>query len=281
MTAPTTRPVAVEELRRAWLAVQAGEFRHPARDRRTPAPASPSLVEPRMPPFTEAWTPASGERVVPVVGAAGSCGATTLALALATVVEGRARVVECASASVSGLAAASAAELGADGHGWVHGTRDHVQLDRADGVRPHPDAVPHPASVATPVMTVVDVGCQLEQLLAGHGWLTGVLADAATVVVVARATVPGLRRLESTLHLLDADRTIAAVVGPPRRRWPRPMAHSVGDHTRVLIDAGRLVEIPEDRTLAVQGLTPEPLPAPLLTAAGVLLSHLEGNPHVR
>jgi len=281
VTAPTTRPVAVEELRRAWLAVQAGDFRQPASHRRTPVPASPSFVEPRTPPFTQAWTPASGERVVPVVGAAGSCGATTVALALATVVEGRARVVECASASASGLAAASTAELGADDHGWVHGTRDHVQLDRADGVRPTPDTLPHPSPVAIPVTTVVDVGCQLEQLLVGHGWLTGLLADAPTVVVVARATVPGLRRLESALHLLDADRTLAAVVGPPRRRWPRPVAHSVGDHTQALIDAGRLVEVPEDRTLAVHGLTPQPLPAGLLAAAGVLLSHLEGNPHVR
>jgi hypothetical protein len=218
---------------------------------------------------------------VPVVGAAGSCGATTVALALATVVEGRARVVECASASASGLAAASTAELGADGHGWVHGTRDHVQLDRADGVRPTPDAVPTPSRIDAPLVTVIDVGCQLEQLLAGHGWLASVLADAPTVVVVARATIPGLRRLESTLHLLDADRTIAVVLGPARRRWPRPVTHSIGERTTVLIDAGRLVEVPEDRTLALQGLTPEPLPAPLLTAAGVLLSHLEGNPHVR
>lgn len=263
------------------LAVQAGEFRHPASQRRTPAPASPSIDEGRTPAFTQAWTPASGERVVPVVGAVGSCGATTVALALATAVQGRARVVECASASASGLAAASSAELGADDHGWVHGTRDDVRLDRADGVRPHPDAVPHPSLVDTPVVTVVDVGCQLEQLVAGHGWLAGVLADAATVVVVARATVPGLRRFESTLHLLDAHPTFAAVLGPARRRWPRPVAHSVGERTGVLIEAGRLVEIPEDRTLAVQGLTPEPLPAPLLTAAGVLLSHLEGNPHVR
>lgn len=271
MTAQTTRPVAVDELRRAWLAVQAGEFRHPAPKRRP--------VAPPLPTSPERWTPASGELVVPVVGAAGSCGATTVALALATAVEGRARVVECASASLSGLAAASTAELGADDHGWLHGTRDHVRLDRADGVRPTPDDVPTPSPTDAPVVTIVDLGSQPEQVAAGHGWLTRLLADAATIVVVARASVPGLRRLESSLHLLGADRTVAAVLGPPHRRWPRAAAHSVGTLTGALIEAGRLVEIPEDRILALHGLTPDPLPAPLLTAAGALLSLIEGNPH--
>ncbi len=269
MTAQATRPVAVDELRRAWLAVQAGDFR--AAQPRTATASTPTLVE--------RWTPASGERVVPVVGAAGSCGATTVALALATAGEGRARVVECVSASLSGLAAASAAELGADGQGWVHGTRDHVHLDRADGVRIHPDAVPRPSSVDTAGMTVIDVGSQIEQVLAGRGWLTGLLTEAPTIVVVARATVPGLRRLESALHLLDVDRAIAAVVGRPRRRWPRAVARSAGVLTGSLIEAGRLVEVPEVSAFALHGLTPDPLPVGLLTAARVLLSLIEGNPH--
>lgn len=277
MTAQTTRPVAVEELLRAWHAVQDGAFRHPARPQDV-APATP-IATVAMPKPAERWTPTSGELVVPVVGAAGSCGATTVALALATVVEGRARVVECASASMSGLAAASMTELGRDDHGWVHGTRDQVRLDRAARVRTHPDAVPTPSPIDTPVVTVIDVGCQVERLLDGHDWLTSLLADAGPVVVVARATIPGLRRLESTLHLLDAERTITAVLGPPRRRWPRAVAHGVGGLTAALVDDGRLVEIPEDRTLALHGLTPAPLPFGLLTAAGALLSLIEGNPH--
>lgn len=271
MTARATRPVGVDELRRAWLAVQAGDFRHARLKQRAVGPASPgAAVE---------WTPASDELVIPVVGSSGSCGATTVALALATAAKGPARVVECASAALSGLAAASTAELGADGHGWVHGTRDHVQLSRADGTRATPDMVPTPSPTDAPVVTVVDFGSQLAQVLAGHGWLTSLLGDAPTVVVVARANVPGLRRLESCLHLLDSDRAVAAVLGPPQRRWTRPVANSVGGLTRAAIDSGRLVEIPEDRTLAVHGLTPDPLPARLVTAGGVLLSHLEGNPH--
>lgn len=277
MTAQTTRPVAVEELRRAWHAVQDGAFRHPAGPQAV-ARTTPPLATVRTPMPAERWTPASDELVVPVVGAAGSCGATTVALAVATVAGGRARVVECASASTSGLAAASMTELGADDHGWVLGTRDQVRLDRAAGVRTHPD-VPTPSPIDTPVVTVIDIGSQVEQVLGGHDWLSSLLADAGSVVVVARATIPGLRRLESTLHMLDAERTIAAVLGPPRRRWPRAVAHGVGGLTAALVDDGRLVEIPEDRTLALHGLTPAPLPAGLITAAGVLLSLIEGNPH--
>lgn len=131
MTAQATRPVGVDELRRAWLAVQAGDFRHARPKQRAVAPASPGAAM--------EWTSASDELVIPVVGSSGSCGATTVALALATAVKGTARVVECTSASLSGLAAASTAELGADGHGWVHGTRDHVQLSRADWSRATPD----------------------------------------------------------------------------------------------------------------------------------------------
>ena len=269
MTVQATRPVAVDELRRAWLAVQAGDFRRSHPKQRAVAPAAPAAaVE---------WTPASDELVIPVVGAAGSCGATTVALALATAVNGPARVVECAAASLSGLAAASTAELGADDHGWINGTRDHVQLCRAEGVRVTPDSVPKPSPTDAPVVTVVDLGSQIAQVLAGQSWLTSLLAGGPTVVLVSRATVPGLRRLESSLHLLDANRAVAAVLGSPRRRWPRTVTHTVGALTGELIDSGRLVEIPEDRTLAVHGLTPDPLPTPLLTAAGVLLSLIEGN----
>ena len=271
MTAQATRPVGVDELHRAWLAVQAGDFRHNTPTRLPATSASPTSPE--------WWTPASDEWVVPVVGAAGSCGATTVALALATGVDGQARVVECASAACSGLAAASTAELGSDGHGWVHGSRGRVLLHRADGAWTHPDAVPVPPPADVPVATIVDFGCQLEQVLASQGWLTALLADAPTVVVVARASVPGLRRLESAVHLLGADRAVAAVLGPPRRRWPRPVTHSVGALTAGLIDIGRLVEIPEDRTVAVHGLTPDPLPGQLLAAATTLLSLIEGNPH--
>ena len=271
------QPVAVEELRRAWLAVQAGAFRHPAT--RPPAPPAPQAAAPAG-PTASVWTPASGERVLPVVGAAGSSGATTVALALATSAGGRARVVECCTASHSGLVAASTAELGADDVGWLHGSRYLVLLDRADGPRPTLDAVPAPPPAEAPLLTIVDVGHQLEQILAGSGWLSGLLTGGPMVVLVARATVPGLRRLESSLHLL-AGVPVAAVVGPPLRRWPRPVRSSVCRLTGSLIESGRLVQVPEDRQLAALGITPRPLPGPLLGAAGSLFALAEGTPDAR
>ena len=264
MSAPATvPPVGVDELRRAWLAVQAGDFRHPHPHQhplRHPSPSAPGGV----------WTPASGEQVVPVIGTTGSCGATTLALALATAAGGPARVVECAPAPASGLPAASTTELGTDDHGWARGSRDLVRLDRAGALGSDPDRIPPPPP-GGPGITVVDIGNQVELLLAGHGWVTGLLVDAPTLVVVARATVPGLRRLECCLHQLGADRTLVAILGPPRRRWPRVVAHCVGALTADRIAAGRLVDIPEDRQLAIRGLTPDPLPARLLARATTLL----------
>lgn len=283
MTAPTTtpRPVSVEELKRAWHAVQAGDFRTV----RTPRPSlgpSPRLDAPSL---VAAWTPASGERVLPVVGSAGWCGATTLALALATAVGGPARVVECGSASATGLAAASTAELGADQHGWTHGSRNEALLDRAHTPRVHPHDVPAPSPAVGPIVSVVDVGHPVEQVLAGGSWLATLLTHAPVVVVAARVSVPGLRRLESCLALLDdadlpaSGRTVVALLGPPRKRWPRDLTHTLGPLTTARLAAGRLVEVPEDRRLALRGLTPAPLPAPLISAAATVLHLTEGTLH--
>lgn len=267
-TASPTRPVSVDELRRAWLAVQAGEFRTPTPTRRPPATTEPLA----------GWTPGSGERLLAVVGAAGSCGATTVALALASAADGAARVVECCSASQTGLAAASTAELGTPGPGWTRGSRERVLLDRADGVRPDPMSVPTPAPTPNPGLTVVDVGHPVEQVLAGAGWLAALLTEAPVLVIAARASVPGLRRLESCLHQLDNRNVIAAAIGPPHRRWPAALTRTLGTHTRRLLDTDRLHTVPEDRTLALHGITPAPLPSPLLTAGTALLSLTEGNP---
>ena len=282
MTAPaTTRPVGVDELRRAWIAVQAGDFRHPTHRTHPRQPTQPALPQRSAAEVgtAQVWAPAPGEVVVPVVGATGSCGATTLSLALATAAGRVARVVECASASTSGLVAASSTELGTDDHGWVHGARDGVRLARAEGTHRLPDRVPAPPPADTPLVSVVDIGSQVEQVVTGEGWLTRLLTDAPAVVLVTRATVPGLRRLECCLHLIGPDRALVAVLGPPRRRWPRPVADSAGPLTTAVIDAGRLVDIPEDHRLAIHGLTPDPLPAPLLAKAAALLPLIEGTTH--
>ena len=269
MTAPTiSRLVGVDELRRAWLAVQAGDFR-PRQSTRQRASRRDSPVSGSV------WTPAPGERVVPLVGSAGWCGATTVALAIATSFEGPARVVECASVSATGLAAASTAELGSVDRVWTRGARDHVLLDRAAAPHGHSRDIP-PSAVEVPLLTVVDVAQPIDQVLEVDSWLARLVIQSPRLVVVGRVSVPGLRRLESCLGLFDVGRTVLALLGPPLRRWPRKVIHSTGVLTAALLAEGRFVEVPDDRMLAVRGLTPAPLPAPLIAAGTALLHLMEG-----
>jgi len=257
--------VSVDELKAAWNAVQAGRFR-------TGTGTTRDLCQPPSPPAGKGWEPGPGERVLPVIGCAGSCGATTISLALAGAAAMPARVVECSSAGASGLAAASTAELGLHDSGWTRGTLDGVLLERASNVLVSIQEVPTPSVPDRPIaLTVLDVGWEIGQVLAMPGWLGGQVRGADLVVLATTATVPGLRRLEGALDLLSGTSTCAAVIGPRPKKWPRPVACSAGPRTRALEEAGRLVDVPADRALAIRGLDPTPLPASLLQAAAALL----------
>lgn len=266
MTATVTRPVSVDELRRAWHAVQAGHFRP---HRTLPAAATPPMV-------MSAWVPPAGERHVVVLGSAGSVGATTVALALATAAPGASRVVECAPRPRTGLAAASQAELGVTAPGWTCGTRGPVRLERRTDSQPDPAAAPIPIPADGPTLTVVDVGFDLWQVLAQPGWLAQLVSHAPHVVVAARVSVPGLRRLESCLDRLTPDRAVVAAIGPPPSRWPKPVRHSSGPLLGSVIDADRLIPVPDEPSVARQGLSSDPLPRRLVAAGASLLSLLEG-----
>lgn len=255
--------VSVAELQRAWRAVQGGQFRTSSRGpvRRT---------QQEQPSAT--WTPGAGERVVPVVGCTGSCGATMVAVAMAEAAKRPARVVECTSAGTSGLAAASNAELGLHVSGWLQGTRGELLLERAHDVSVGPVDVPVPSTPDRPVeVTILDVAWELGQLLARPCWLSGQVTDAELVVLVATCTVPAMRRLESALALLGDTPRIAAVIEPPRGKWPQAVQHGTGSLTRTLDHAGCLLSVPVDRRLAVTGLDSTPLPVALLEAATQLL----------
>jgi hypothetical protein len=267
-------PVAsLGELQRAWEAVLAGRFRTSSRldaGRETTAPSRAAGGT------ATGWFPA--ETVIPVIGAGGGVGATTLALALAAASTAPARVVECCSASASGLAAASTAELGATDTGWRRGLRDgahhRVLLERAAGPITTAAAVPLPTDPDRPVaVTFLDCGWDLDHLLS-DGWLAQLVTAAPALVVAATATIPGLRRLEVTLAALGADQVHVGVLGPRRKKWGRPVEGSLGAATRALDTSGALVEIPLDRALATHGLTSAPLPQPLLNAASQLLDRL-------
>ena len=266
--------VTVEELKRAWAAVRSGQFRTGA-DATEATDAIGDIEDIGEPASSAAglpWEPSPGEGVLPVIGCAGSCGASTLAVALATAAAAPARVLECASMATSGLAGASTAELGRHESGWIRGTRDGVLLERSSTVLACVEQVPTPSRPDRPVgLSVLDVGWQIGQVLASTGWLGRQVRGADLVVLVATATVPGLRRLEYALALLAGTDACAAVIGPPRRRWPRPLRYAAGPLTESLEQAGRLIVIPPDRALAIAGLDTTALPSPLLDAAAALL----------
>lgn len=265
------RLVAVDELQRAWHAVQAGEFRGRSPARGT----SPSSVVDAGAESGRIWTPQPEELVVPLLGCSGQDGATTLAMAIACAAGVPARVVECAPAPLSGLAAASDAELGVDAAGWQRGRRGSVVLERRPPA-PNQSDLPMPNPAAdSPSVTIIDAG-PVWTAIQGHGWVPSLVESASRVVLVSRLSVPGLRRLEASLGLLGEQRVVAAVVGPPARRWPRSVACTLGPLTRALIGAERLVSVPDDRRLALFGVTSTGLPRPVLAAGKELLALMEG-----
>ena len=256
------RVVSVPELQRAWRAVQAGSFRQ-----ESPAAAAKARAVPNSP----TWAPGNAEQVLPVVGCAGASGASTIALALASAAGGSARILECRG-TTSGLAAASTAELGPHPSGWRRGMRGDVLLERASGLLTRVDEVPLPSVPDRPLaLTVLDVGWDLRHVLDVPSWIGEQVKTAGVVVVVTRATIPGLLHLETTLSLLDQIRAVAAMLGSPCRRWSKAVWQSSGPMTKALDDSGRLVVIPHDSRLAAVGLDSRPLPRQLLEAAHAIL----------
>lgn len=253
--------VSVEELRRAYVALAAGEFTSGTRRLRNRAPDGRA----------SAWCAAPGERVVLVLGATAGAGTSTTALALATAA-GEARVVECCTVAASGLAAASQAELGVTPDGWAQGRRDLVMIERRTDRVHRADDMPLPSSSPKP-LTVVDCACEIDLLLAGRGWLADLAHTTDVVVVATTPSVPGLRRLESAIGLLGLGRVHAVLTGTTKR-WPRTVAPLLGPAGRQLLAAGRLIGLPHDPTLSVHGVTTDPLPAPVQSAAATLLSQI-------
>ena len=256
------RVASVPELQRAWRAVQAGKFRQ-----ESPTAADHADLIPNSP----TWTPGNAEQVLPVVGCAGAAGASTIALALASAVGRSARILECRG-TCSGLAAASTAELGPHPSGWRRGIRGDVLLERAGGLLTRVDEVPLPSEQDGPLaLTVLDLGWDLRHVLDVPSWIGEQVRTAGVVVVVTRATIPGLLHLETTLSLLDQIRVVAAVLGSPSRRWSKAVWQSSGPMTKALEDSGRLIVIPHDSRLAAVGLDWRPLPRQVLEAVHAIM----------
>lgn len=266
MTATPTRtadrPVTVAELKRAWRSLQSD------------SPHEQAYAAGLAPTVTR-W-PQRG-RVIAVVGCGGGVGASTTALALADATDARCRLIECAPPAASGLAGASSAELGDTGDGWRRGTRDHVLIERTSHGALTPGDLPIPPESEVDI-SVVDFGWAAEAVLARECWLGELLVSGEPLLLVTTATVPGLRRLETTLTLVadhrDVSHCVVAVLGPRLARWPGPVRHSTGPRTSALEETGRLVAIPGDRRLAITGPDMAPLPSAVVAAAATALELL-------
>lgn len=258
--------VTVDELKRAWSAVGSGRFR---------------TADPIGALAAGTWAPT--ERVITVLGVGGRVGATTVALAIAESSVRSARVVEVGTPRPSGLAAAASAELGADDTGWRHGTRDRVRVERSAVRLNHPGHCPLPAS--SPVeLTVVDAGWDPAQIHQVDHWLSDTLLNTE-VVLVAAPTVPGMRALEVAFgDLYEPTNCWVAVVGQPQKKWAKRVQLAAPTPLEHIAAEGRLVCVPPDRTLAVEGIISAPMPTAVLTACqpitGQLVVHQEGIHHV-
>ncbi|WP_299927251.1 hypothetical protein [uncultured Nocardioides sp.] len=267
-TQSPSRPLGVDELKRAWHALNAGEFRT--------APGAGKGLRGRGTAAEDNWSPADGEHTIAVIGSAGSVGASTVALATGLAAAAPVRVIECCSVTASGLAAASTAELGLHPTEWRQGKRDHVLLERASEVLAGVEEVPLPTEAQNETqLTILDIGWEAGQLLATDCWMAEAVRAADQIVLVTTATVPGMRRAGVAMDLLagywQPEQIVLAVRGPRRKKWPRGLEHAGGPAVRRALAADLCVEIPEDRELAVNGLDSRPVPAPLISAARQLL----------
>jgi len=179
-----------------------------------------------------------------VLGAHPGAGATAVAVALVDALGARGHhptLVDLAPAPDAFGAAECEVDSGRPG--WRAGRRGDARvLRRSD---------PAAALFAVPGPTVVD-GARLEP---------------ERQILVCRPALPSIRRAES------ACREVAAVAVVGARRWPKPVAASLGPALTAAADAGRVVFVPHHRDLELNGVDAEPTPARVL-AAGMRLAEL-------
>jgi hypothetical protein len=211
---------------------------------------------------------------VRVLAGHSGAGASTVALAIADAAAGAGRpsqLIETAPASRSGLVSAASRELDVDATGaWRRGTRPHpttavhVTIDRRTEDR-QPTAWPSTDStIRGELLVTVDLG-----MVAGDAL---VRAAGGPIVLVCRATIPGVRLTEQLLNRLDESPVVVAVLGG--RRWPGEVTSSCGPRLGALRASGLVVTVPVDGHLAITGLTHTPLPKAVLGAGRELLGLL-------
>jgi hypothetical protein len=225
--------------------------------------------------------PPSGEvdaavtRTLLVIGAHAGAGATMVSVAVADALGelpvgsgvGPVRLIDAAPHEGSGLVAATAYEVGWRGSGWRAGRRGSSMILRPAGSPTSPADVPsfEPSEAG---WLVIDAGWPWRAVTAARNPIEA-LVERAKVLVVCRATVPGVRQVEVALDALPADSFVAGVGAG---RWPAVVEASFGPRLARTVAEGRAVLFPSDRRVEVNGIAAEALPAALVGAAGALVA---------
>lgn len=267
------RPTGSEDNSRAR--VRAGDFCPLG-----PGDASPGLAEESRTLEAPLACAAIDRDWVVVLAAHSGAGASTIALGLLDAMAAAGRrptLVETGPASRSGLVAAAETELGRDLSGlWLRGRRGGASL-----LRPASElaAPAWPAEITDPTSqptsagsgsTVVDLGLATERTL-------GRLGAATRTVVVARATIPGLRQAEQLLsHLNPSHPVLLVTLGGSARSGPARA--SEGRRIHQLRECGAVQSAPLDRRLGVRGLSSDPLPKSVIGVCSRVLALLDKPP---
>ncbi len=209
-----------------------------------------------------------------VLGAHPGAGSSVVALALAEAAARRdaadgsapVRLVDAAPQATSGLICAAERELGVDPSGWRIGFRGEVEIHRITAAVESSEHLPELATFESDRL-VVDAGRPFSELLAAPNPIAA-LVHRVPLVLVCRATVPGVRRAERVVADLPGR---PVVVGVGARRWPGPVRATFGPLLSAAHDAGRVALMPADVRLEINGIDADPLPKALTAAAMRLL----------
>jgi hypothetical protein len=248
---------------------------------RVPAAREPIEEPPRTPTAAAGADTERGWLLVLAAHPGAGCSTTALAIADAVGAgQPAVHLVEAGHGGHGGLSAVTRHELGVVASGWRRGRRGPVTLDRPDGTgeQTSPPAPLTPGPSEPAAVTILDAGAGWADLVSPPGmrWWPH-RAGPAGIVVVCRASVPGLGAAERVLSYLEQPSGTdgSLTPGPSLRvalaclggtRWRGPVRAACGPRLHQLQEQQLIVGVPHLRRLEASGPTADPLPRSLLSA---------------
>ena len=202
-----------------------------------------------------------------VVAAHAGAGATAVSVALADALgrfDLRVQLIDAAPSERSGMLGATDHDMANAGNSWRTGRRSAITVLRPVHTTSPADLPPLPPTESDVVVT--DAGTDWRTLTSEPNplWPPG---EGTELLVVCRATVPGVRHAEPALAALPGN---PFVVGVGARRWPTPVSAAFGPRLGRAVSEGRVGLIPADRRLELNGIDTEPFAKPVAAAAAQL-----------